>query len=72
MSKARQQSITRALKRGNVDIRGNNTKLSSTKLTKSARSLTTVFRPHKFVVQLTDKELKRRDNLQKRKQKECA
>lgn len=66
MSKAKQQSITRSIKRGNSNKMPN-----STKLTESARSLTTTKRTNKYIVQLPKKELTRRENLRNRKEKQC-
>ena len=65
MSKARTQSRTRRLSRVSKGL--SSTAPSSTKLTKSGRSLTTTQRPHKFVTELSKKEALRRKNLAIRK-----
>lgn len=69
MSKARIQSVFRAVRRGNRDQHGDRITVSSTKVTKSGKSLTTVYRKGKFILQLPKKELERRKYLELRKLK---
>lgn len=67
MSKARPQSRTRRLRRVSAGL--SSVAPSSTKLTKSGRSLHTTSRPHKFTIELTRKEMLRRFYLKLRKDK---
>lgn len=67
MSKAEGQSITRRNKRIALGLQSEYP--NSTKIAKCSSTISTVRRKNKYVVQLSKKELLRRENLAKRKLK---